>query len=211
MCCISQRNGRCHQRVCSCRSPSFEARYLTDLPVHSQQPLLLLKDGTHGSSLEFTWVSSAPSYHGDLYEYIWQRQLRHPLSDRAAFSVSGMDSSGARKVCIRIDLAEEPAHGKRSTEILQAFSQNLMSVLPLSGSTQFSSGSQASYLWPLLSILMIITDSTNEYVNSIIQNISNLVRAYQPHYFGPAHRQTVLPGEEPSIGQQTPLSLPFGR
>ncbi|KAG4443860.1 hypothetical protein IFR05_000626 [Cadophora sp. M221] len=114
----------------------------------------LLNDSTQGSTIKFTWVSSAPLYRGDFYEYIWQRQNQRPPQDTIVFSTSETDDSGSKNIFITVDSEIESANGTSGDRVLCSM--------------------ESSYLGALFAVLIVLAQSTNDYINSVSQITSKL-------------------------------------
>ncbi|KAH9214256.1 hypothetical protein DL95DRAFT_462245 [Leptodontidium sp. 2 PMI_412] len=134
----------------------------------------LLNESTQGSTMKFTWVSSPPFYRGDFYEYIWQRQNQRPPQDTIVFSTSETNGSGMKNIFITVDSEIESANGTRCSGIMHVFDRHFRTVLPLLTGDRVLCNMESSYLGALFAILMVLAQSTNDYINSVSQIISKL-------------------------------------
>ncbi|KAK0111696.1 hypothetical protein ONS95_002040 [Cadophora gregata] len=164
-------------------SPSPQPRVLLS-KVKPSCRFSLFNENRESSTVEFNLVSNAPSYHSDLYEYIWQRQTQRPPIERVVFSTSPFDSVGSRSVFISIDSDKEALHGERCAEILRAFSEHFAAVLPVPAGDQAPCSIESAYLGALFAVLLILAETTNDFINCVDQNISTLCYRGRSHPSG---------------------------
>lgn len=150
-----------------------ETQSANKLKATNLRKFMLLHEGTQGIRIAFKWLSHAPSFRGDFYEYIWQRQNQRPPCERLIFSTSDADGHRSRNVFITNNSMSESEPGKRCAEILFGFNKHFAEVLP-PGDQSFCQMDNA-YLGAVFAVLMVLAGDTMQYVNSISRNITNLV------------------------------------
>lgn len=171
----------------------------------------LLHENGNSSTFELAFVSSAPSYHSDLYEYTWQRQTHHPPIEHVVFSTSERGSDGSRSVLISIDSDREYSKGEGCAKILRAFSDRLTSVLPIPCSDRSPCSTESAYLGALFTVLIILAETTNDFINSVHQITASLVRSIHFDCMGVTKYWTALPRKKSPVGKQASLPLTPGR
>ncbi|KAH7317901.1 hypothetical protein BKA65DRAFT_570474 [Rhexocercosporidium sp. MPI-PUGE-AT-0058] len=134
----------------------------------------LLNERNQRNTIQFTLMSTAPSYRSDFYEYIWQRQNQRPPQDTIIFSTSETDVLGSKNVLITIDSERESANGTVCARIMYEFDQHFKTVLPLPSDDHTPCSMESAFLGALFAVFMVLAESTNNYINSVSQSISKL-------------------------------------
>jgi hypothetical protein len=124
------------------------------------------------AAYEFKWLSRAPRYRTDFYEYVWQRQNNPPVFSTATVELQ-TTVQGSRNVFVILSSpVDPPVYGSTRAGLLERFEQAHKDLCP---ARHVSCSSEERFVIIILSVLNLMIQDTTVFADELSQEIGRLV------------------------------------